>query len=152
MKFPRRMTRVATIVGATALLAANLGASVANANGGGVGEPTVASDDYRTVSSIGNYALVRGPGGTRVVTYQCNTLATGDVAATTVNCSLQLSGSQISGGSITLSGPTAEYPGTATINQSGSIRLCYSGSGLFILPTKTLTNDPICTKHNVDIP
>jgi hypothetical protein len=39
MKFPRRMTRVATIVGATALLAANLGASVANANGGGVESP-----------------------------------------------------------------------------------------------------------------
>jgi hypothetical protein len=88
-----------------------------------------------------------------VVAYQCNTLATGDVAATTVNCSLQLSGSQISGGSITLPGATAAYAGTATINQSGSIRLCYSGSAVFILPpNRPLSNDPICTKHNVDIP
>lgn len=148
-----RLTRLAAIGATAALLVVPFAGSAANANGGGVGEPTVASDDYRNVASIGNYALVRGPGGTRVVTYQCNTLSIGDVASTTVNCSLQVNGSEVSGGSLTLPGPTAEYPGTATIDQSGRIRLCYSGSGNFILPpTDPLKNGTTCTRHNVDVP
>lgn len=144
--------RAAATMGATVVLTGSLLLGAANANGGGVGEPTVASDGYRTVASVGHYALVRGPGGTRVVTYHCNTGATGDVASTTVNCSLQVSGVQVSGGNITLPGATAEYPGTAIINQSGAIRLCYSGSAQFMVPAGSLSNTTVCTRHNVDVP
>lgn len=56
-----RRTRLAAIGATAALLVVPFAGSAANANGGGVGEPTVATDEYRTVSSVGNYALVRGP-------------------------------------------------------------------------------------------
>lgn len=148
----KRFARLGTAIAATSLMALSLGMPPAQATGGGVGEPTVAVSDGRTVSSIGNYGMTRNADGSRTVVYQCNTTATGDVASTTVNCSLQVSGGGVSGGSLTLPGPTAEFPGTTTIAISGRVRLCYSGSAQFILGSTKLFNSEKCTSANVAIP
>jgi hypothetical protein len=147
----KKLTKLGVTVAAVSLAALSLG-PVAHASGGGVGEPTVAVSDGRTVSSIGNYAMTRNPDGSRTVAYQCNTTATGDAAATTVNCSLQVSGGQVSGGSVTLPGATATYAGTTTISSSGAVRLCYSGSAQFIVGSLRLSNAQMCTRANVAVP
>jgi hypothetical protein len=147
----KRFKKLGVTIGAVSVMALSL-AIPAQASGGGVGEPTTAVADGRTVSSIGNYGMTRNPDGSRTVVYQCNTLATGDVASTTSNCSLQVSGSQVSGGSVTLPGPTSEFVGTTTITTSGAVRLCYSGSAQFIVNSLTLANSQMCTRANVAIP